>query len=166
MAGKLGSNTIIKIGIVTDNIDETAAAFGRLFNVKQPQVMQPGTGADARPEAFRRYRGREVKNIPLKWALVELEPVYFELLQPADDSESPWRTHLERFGTSVCFVSFYIEGFSQHVDMMKNQGYELDFFEEKGFERYGYFDTLRTLGVTIECKERIPLEELPEGERL
>lgn len=165
MQPKMDTSTIVKLGIVTPDIQETAAAWGRLFDIPPPEVHLPGDAAPQRPEAMRHYRGQAIQNIPLKWALVGLEPIYLELLEPADDTPSPWRTHLQRFGPSVCFLSFYVQGFTHHVDMLQQQGYALDFFEEKGFERYGYFDTLRALGVTLECKERVPLETLPPEDR-
>ena len=57
---------------------------------------------------------------------------------------------------SVCFISLYIEGFEQHIDLMGRKGFSLVFEEEKGFERYAYFDTLKALGFTLEMKERVP----------
>jgi hypothetical protein len=39
---------------------------------------------------------------------------------------------------------------------MEKKGFPLIFEEEKGFERYARFDTLKALGFTFEMKERIP----------
>jgi hypothetical protein len=97
--------------------------------------------------------------VPLKVKNIYVQPVHFELIQPTDQTPSPWRDHLDQFGPSVCFVSFYIEGFEQQIDMLGQKGYPLTFKEEKGFERYAYFDTLDKLGIMLEIKERIPREK-------
>ena len=47
------------------------------------------------------------------------------MLEPYDDTPSPWKEHLDKFGNSVCFFSFYINGFRQEIDLMEKQGYPL-----------------------------------------
>ena len=54
----------------------------------------------------------------------------------------------------ICFLSFYIHGLRKDIDFMEAHGYQKIFEEEKGPERYAYFDTLETLGVMLELKER------------
>jgi hypothetical protein len=51
-------------------------------------------------------------------------------------------------------MSFYVNGFQQNIDFMAAQGYPVIFAQEKGYERYAYFDTADKLGVTLEIKER------------
>ncbi len=153
---KLSSNQVIKIGIVVRNIEDVAKRYGELFQVEAPEVKYPDPNKKAPEVAYKRFRGKDY-NIKLKCALVNLSPVYLELLEPYDDTPSPWLEHLEKFGNSVCFLSFYIDGFRQEIDLMEQQGYPLIFEEEKGHERYAYFDTLEKLGITLELKERKPL---------
>ncbi len=153
---KLSTSTVVKIGIVTNDINDVVARYQRLFNLKEPPVIHvpdPANPKPAVPGAYKRYKGQEYK-ILLKSAHIELEPVYLEILEPFDDTPSPWLEHLKRFGTSICFVSFYVQGFRHEIDLMEKEGYPLLFEEEKGPERYAYFDTLEKLGVTIELKER------------
>ncbi len=153
---KLSSNIVVKIGIVTDDIAAVVERYQKLFNLKaEPQinVPDPSYPKPAAPGTYKRYKGQEYK-IMLKSAHIELDPIYLEILEPFDETPSPWLDHLKKFGTSICFLSFYVEGFQHEIDLMEQQGYKQIFEEEKGFERYAYFDTLEKLGLTIELKEQ------------
>ena len=153
---KISSNRIVKIGIVTDNAEETARRLTDLFAPAEPYDSHEPPTTPYSEERWQRYKGEPVSGIQMKTRLVYLEPVYFEIVQPVGEAKSPWHDHLKQYGTSVCFISFYIEGFEQHLDFMGKQGFPVIFEEEKGFERYAYFDTMRELGFTLEMKERIP----------
>lgn len=157
--GKLSSTTIVKIGVVARNLEDVAKRYGELFNVETPEVHYPDPNRVPAPGAYKRYKGKDYK-IALKYAHVNLDPIYIELLEPWDDTPSPWLDHLKKFGNSICFISFYIDGFRQEIDLMESQGYPLTFEEEKGHERYAYFNTLDKLGINVELKERKPMNEV------
>lgn len=150
---KLNSNEIIKIGVVVRDIEQVAKRYAELFDVPTPEVHYPDPSRVYPPEAYKRFRGQEYK-IMLKYTHINLSPIYLEILEPFDDTPSPWLEHLNKFGNSICFLSFYIHGFQKQIDLMENQGYPMIFEEEKGHERYAYFDTLEKLGITLELKER------------
>ena len=153
---RISSNRIIKIGIVTADAEATAKALTDMFEPAAPYDSHEPPQVPYSKERYQLYRGEPASGIQMKVRLVYLEPVYFEIVQPIGDASSPWHDHFKKYGTSVCFISFYIEGFKQHIDFMNKQGFPLIFEEEKGFERYAYFDTLSKLGFTLEMKERIP----------
>lgn len=153
---KIGSSRIVKIGIVTEDAQETARRLTELFDPVEPYDSHQPPAEPYSSERWQKYYGEDVTGIHLNVRLVYLEPVYFEIVQPVGEAKSPWHDHLKKYGTSVCFISFYIEGFEQHLDFMGKQGFPLIFAEEKGFERYAYFDTMKALGFTLEMKERIP----------
>ena len=150
---KLSTSRIAKIGLVVRDIEDVVKRYAELFDIPAPEVHSPDPNRVPAPGAYKRFRGEEYK-VLLKWAHIDLEPLYLEVLEPYDDTPSPWLEHLNRFGNSICFLSFYINGFRQEIDLMEQQGYKLFFEEEKGHERYAYFETLEKLGITIELKER------------
>ena len=150
---KLGSSEVIKLGIVCSDIEETARRYAQLFDVEVPPVRYPDPNRVIPENAYQEYNGVR-RRIRLKATHVNLTPVYLELLEPDDDTPSPWLDHLNKYGTSVCFLSFYINGFRKQIDLMEGQGYKKIFEEEKGPERYAYFDTAATLGIMLELKER------------
>ncbi|MCI8711362.1 MAG: bleomycin resistance protein [Ruminococcus sp.] len=158
MENKTGRDRIVKIGIVVDDIEEAAKHYNAIFDLKEEAVVRY-PDPDRRPVAgaYKKMRGETV-NPKLKSLIVNLEPIYLEVLEPADDEPSPWREYLEKHGPGVCFISFYIDGFEEQVDLMEKGGYPMSFVEEKMFERYAYFETQGKLGVTVEFKERKPRE--------
>ena len=61
---KLSSSTIVKIGIVTDNIVDVAKRYQRLFNLKKEPVIHvpdPNKINLPREGAYKRYRGKDHK---------------------------------------------------------------------------------------------------------
>ena len=160
---KICTNRIVKIGIVTADAEATAKALTDMFEPAAPYDHHEPPEVPFSKERYQLYHGQPASGIHMNVRLVYLEPVYFEIVQPIGDAASPWHDHFKKYGTSVCFISFYIEGFEQHIDFMNKQGFPLIFEEEKGFERYAYFDTMSRLGFTLEMKERIPkpAEEQP-----
>ena len=154
MSEKLASNHIIKIGIVCEDVEATAKRYQEIFETQAPEPS--AAPAPSTCERYKEYKGVRYDNVPLKVTNIYVKPIWFELIQPADDTPSPWKDHLDKYGTSVCFTSVYIEGFEQQIDLMADKGYPVLFQEEKGFERYAYFDTMEKLGLLLEIKERIP----------
>jgi len=154
MSDKLGSNQIVKIGIVVNNIEDVAKHYNEIFDLSEAAVVRyPNPNKMPQEGAYREYKGVRV-NPKLKSCIVNLDPVYLEILEPADEEPSMWRDYLKKHGSGVCFISFYVNGFEQQIDFMEKGGYPLSFVEDKIFERYAYFDTQDKLGVTIEVKER------------
>ena len=157
---QMGSNKIVKLIVVVDNIEEAAKHYQNLFKLAEPLVVKtpdPNQVSVPAPGAYKKFHGEQY-NSRLKVCIVNLEPIYLEIIQPYDDTPSPWLEYLERHGPGVCFISFYIDGFQQHIDLFEQGGFPMSYIEEKGFERYAYFDTQEKLGVGIELKERKPLE--------
>ena len=151
---KLGSSEIVKIGIVVDDIEKAAEKFREIFPLDQElTVRRPNPDQAVQEGRYQNFRGQPVR-AKLKSLLVPLEPVYLEVLEPCGDDPSPWKEFLDKNGPGVCFISFYIDGFEQTLQFRENHQMPPVFIEEKGFERYAYFDTLAELGVTLEVKER------------
>ena len=149
-----GRNTIVKIGIVVNDIEKAAEHYNRIFDLKEKAVVRyPDPNKKPMEGAYKRFHGESV-NPKLKCCIVNLEPIYLEVIEPADNEPSPWKEYLEKHGPGVCFLSFYINGFEQQIDFMEMGGYPATFIEDKIFERYAYFDTQEKIGVTIEMKER------------
>ena len=92
----------------------------------------------------------------MKVISVYTENFWFELIEPVGDTPSPWRDHLDKHGTSVCFTSIHIDsGFEHDTALLEGLGYPVTWIQDKGYERYAYFDTLDKLGLLVEVKERL-----------
>ncbi len=150
----LGSREIVKVGIVVDDIEKAAEYYQKIFRFETaPAVRLPDPTKKPDPRAYRLLRG-EKTDPRLKCCIVPLGPVYLEVIEPYPDQPSPWLEYLQKHGPGVCFLSFYVDGFERTLDFMKENGAPAFFVEEKGFERYAYFETQKLLGVTLEAKER------------
>jgi hypothetical protein len=156
MTEHLGSGAIIKLGLVTHDADRTAAALAALFPPGPVPASQSATHPPFSIEPFKRFRGQSVADIPLKVVNVYTENFWFEVVEPLDDTPSPWREQLDRHGTGACFVTIHIDGgLGQDVTVMEGLGFPEIFREDKGYERYAYFDTTADLGFLVEVKERL-----------
>ena len=98
---KISSNRIVKIGIVTEDAEETARRLTDLFTPVAPYDSHEPPAEPYSSERWQLYRGEPVSGIQMKTRLVYLEPVYFEIVQPVGEAKSPWHDHLKKYGTSV-----------------------------------------------------------------
>lgn len=147
----LSSTKIIKIIVVTDDMDKTLSAYRTLF----------GTGTAPAEEAehkmvrepFMKYLGKDVTEMDMKCESVFSDNFWFEIIQPIK-GDNPWSDWLKKHGTSICSVCLLSDGALENdEDVMKAAGYASVFKQEKGYEAYEYFDTSADLGVLTEVKE-------------
>jgi hypothetical protein len=157
MSEHLGSSTIVKLGIVTDDVERTAAAYRTLFAVGPVPATQSEPHPPFTIEPFKTFRGQPCGETPLKVVNHYTENFWFEIVQPLDDTPSPWSEWLREHGTSVCFTSIHIGGGLSHdTALLESLGFPQVFLEDKGYERYAYFDTAAVMGLLVEVKERLP----------
>ncbi|MDR1188530.1 MAG: hypothetical protein LBK95_13930 [Bifidobacteriaceae bacterium] len=157
MTEHIGSGVIVKFGIVTHDAAATASALRALFAPGPVPASQSETPAPSSAPPSKTFRGRPCGSTPLKVVNVYTDNFWFEVVQPLDDSPSPWRSHLDAHGVSACFFSVHISGGLDHdAGLIESLGFPEIFREEKGHERYAYFDTVPTLGLLLEVKERLP----------
>ncbi len=148
------SKKIVKLGLVVDNVEEAAMYYAKLFGMEMPEIFTPGpeTPPDPTGKTYTWFKGSDRKP-RCKIAKIYTEPVYLELIEPLPDVPNPFSEFKDRHGQGVYFISFYIDGFEKHIDFLETLGMPLSFKQDKGHERYAYFDSLAKLGVTIELKE-------------
>jgi hypothetical protein len=149
---KISTNKIVKIGIVVPDIEKAAKHYAEVFNIDVPEIRIPKTDAPVDPRAYTVFKGERKEHVRCKTAIVPLEPIYIELIEPFDQP-SPWSEFLDAHGQGVHYLAFNIEGFEEHVEFMNRNDMPVIQKTEKGHERYAYFDTVEKLGVTIEVKE-------------
>ena len=149
----LSSTRIIKVIVVTDDMEKTADAYRRLLGTDR----KPDTGSGEHHmirKPFTRYKGQPIGATPMKNVSILSENFWFEIIQPLNE-EGPWADWLKEHGTSICAVSLLTSGPLEDDDaLMESSGFPLLFKQEKGYEAYDYFDTARSLGVLLEMKEQ------------
>ena len=147
----LSSTAIVKIIVVTDDLERTAGAYERLLGTgRKPE--EPGEHRMVR-EPYTPYLGKPITDTPMKVKSVLTENFWFEIIQPLGDND-PWAQWLKDHGTSVCSVCLVTNGVLEEDERkMALEGYRALFKQEKGYEAYEYFDTARDLGTLLEMKE-------------
>ena len=148
----LSSTAVVKVIIVTDDLDRTAAAYEKLLGSSR---TMDGDGGEHRMvrEPYTRYQGRPITDTPMKVKSVLSENFWFEIIQPLGNDD-PWAQWLKDHGTSVCSVCLVSGGpLEADEEKMASAGYASLFKQEKGYEAYEYFDTSRDLGTLLEIKE-------------
>lgn len=149
----LSSTKIIKVIVVTDDIDRTVNAYRALLGTDRKPEGGSGEHRMVR-EPFVRYKGQPIGGTPMKNVSVLSENFWFEIIQPLND-EGPWAAWLKEHGTSICAVSLLTNGpLEEDEALMEKEGFPLLFKQEKGYEAYDYFDTTDALGVLLEMKEQ------------
>ncbi len=150
----LSNGRVIKIGIVTPDAAGTARRFAEVFPLAEPADVPEPEPAVSRERSWH-YRGQPLdEGVTLTVANVHTENFWIELIQPPEHPANPWYDHLRDHGQSVMWMAVHVEdGFEAGMAAMKALGYDATWIEDKGFERYAYFDTMAALGLLVETKE-------------
>jgi hypothetical protein len=159
---KFPSKRIVKIGIVVKDIERAAKKYAEIFNIPVPEIHQPKEWKQEPSESAGKepsgkepgtvFRGKKEKSRCIT-AIVKLEPIYIELIQPLDEP-SPWTEFLRKKGPGVHYMAFEApSGFTEVENFMAGNGMPIYHKTEKGTQRYGYFETADELGITVEFKE-------------
>jgi hypothetical protein len=151
---KFPTNHIVKIGVVVKDIEKAAKVYAGLFDIPIPEIHYP---KEHKQEPGGKVPGTifRGKKEPARCitAVVKLEPIYIELIQPLDEP-SPWNEFLQEKGPGVHYMAFESpSGFTEVEDLMAKKGMPIYHKTEKGAQRYGYFETAAQLGITLEFKE-------------
>ncbi|MBR6159747.1 MAG: VOC family protein [Lachnospiraceae bacterium] len=147
----LSSTNIIKIIIVTDNLEKTVNGYKTLLGTGTA-FAEEGEHVQVRTP-FTSYNGQPITDTPMKVESVFSDNFWFEIIEPLGDND-PWAAWLKEHGTSVYSICLLSNGPLENDEaVMKEAGYASIFKQEKGYEAYEYFDTASDLGVLVEVKE-------------
>lgn len=149
----LSSTSIVKIIVVTDDLEKTVSAYRTLLGTGQgPNESNESHKMVRKP--YTKYRGEEITDTPMKAESVFTDNFWFEIIQPLGNHD-PWAAWLKDHGTSVYSICLLSESSLENDEkMMEESGFVSIFKQEKGYEAYEYFDTSQALGVLTEIKER------------
>ncbi|KIW30470.1 uncharacterized protein PV07_06212 [Cladophialophora immunda] len=99
------------------------------------------------------YRGSTVKPV-LDIALANFGDVQIELIQPKDDTPSPYRDFLRSKGPGLHHISVWSDNFDDHLRRLGDLGLRPDCTGQiEGGPRFCYFDAAETRGTTIEIAD-------------
>lgn len=149
----LSSTKIIKVIVVTDDLEKTVSAYKSLLGTGKEPTNLHGEHKPLRTP-YMKYKGDDITDTPMKVESVFSDNFWFEVIQPLGNND-PWAAWLKEHGTSICSICLLSDGpLENDEETMKKAGYESIFKHEKGYEAYEYFDTAKALGVLVEVKEQ------------
>ncbi len=149
----LSSTKIIKVIVVTDDLEKTASKYKVLLGTGEEPAEQNAEHKAVR-KPYTKYKGADITDTPMKVESIFSDNFWFEIIQPLGDND-PWAAWLKEHGTSICSICLLSDGPLEHdEEIMKNEGFASIFKQEKGYEAYEYFDTSKELGVLVEIKEQ------------
>jgi len=147
----LSSTNIIKVIVVTDDLDKTVAGYKNLFGTGTAPAEEGEHKMVRTP--FTKYMGKDITDLSMRVESVFSDNFWFEIIQPMGQND-PWSVWLKEHGTSICSVCLLSDGpLEADENVMQKAGYASIFKQEKGYEAYEYFDASKDLGVLVEVKE-------------
>lgn len=146
----LGNNVLNQIAIVVNDLEAARAAYAQLLGIPQPDWFIAGP-----PQLTQVVFRGQPTNSESKLCFIPTSSVQIELIEP-NQEPSTMREFLNQVGEGVHHLAFDVDNLEQGLQMMKEQGYELEqkgnFVSGKG--RYAYVDTRSTYKTIIELLER------------
>ncbi|MNH95092.1 hypothetical protein D3C73_477260 [compost metagenome] len=147
MAGLLGNNVIVQIGILVHDIDEVSQAYADFFDVPKPEAILTDPVELAQTE----YNGSP-SPARAKLAFFDMGSLQVELIEP-DEQPSTWRDYLNEHGEGPHHIAFMIEGMKEKINLLESKGFPLQQKGEYTGGRYAYMDTFKELKVLVELLE-------------
>ncbi|MNK47888.1 hypothetical protein D3C87_667090 [compost metagenome] len=147
MAGLLGNNVIVQIGILVHDIDEVSQAYADFFGVPKPEAILTDPVELAQTE----YNGSP-SPARAKLAFFDMGSLQVELIEP-DEQPSTWRDYLNEHGEGPHHIAFMIEGMKEKINLLESKGFPLQQKGEYTGGRYAYMDTFKELKVLVELLE-------------
>ena len=117
----LSSTKIIKVIIVTDDLEKTVSAYRLLFGTGTAPAEESEHKMVRTP--YTKYLGEDITDTPMKVESVFSDNFWFEIIQPLGDND-PWAAWLKQHGTSLYSVCLLSDGpLEADEEVMKNAGF-------------------------------------------
>lgn len=143
----LGTNIVIQIGILVEDIEQTTQAYADLFNIEKPEIFITET----RDKTEAEYQGKPT-DARAKQSFFDLGSVQLELIEP-DENPSTWRHDLDKHGEGPHHIAFIVDGMKEKITLMEKKGMKLTQKGEYNGGRYAYLDTFDQLKIVLELLE-------------
>lgn len=146
MESVLKTTIVTQIGILCNDIEATAKAYGDFFGMEYT-IMQTGP----QEEAGTVYLGQPTA-ARCKQAFFQMGDVQLELIEP-DMEPSVWRYDLETRGEGLHHLAFYVKDTDGMLAKLAEMGMET--LQTGGWDggRYAYVDARGSLKVLLETLE-------------
>jgi methylmalonyl-CoA/ethylmalonyl-CoA epimerase len=138
---------LCQIGLIVENIEETAGRWAELFGLNAPVI----TLTDKLELSHTTYRGRP-SEARAKLAFFQFGPISVELIEPVG-GPSTWREFLEQNGPGLHHIGLKVKNTEEIASLLSGKG--IDVLQQGDFTggRYTYLDSGPVLGTMLELLE-------------
>lgn len=144
----LGTDIVVQIGLLVNDIEKASQAYADFLGVEKPQWQMTGTMEEAQTE----YLGKPSK-ARAKLAFFDISPTtQLELIEP-DHEPSTWRHDLDQNGEGFHHIAFYIKGIKEKIAILGRNDMPLLQKGEYTGGRYAYIDANKELKLVLELLE-------------
>lgn len=144
--------TIIQIGIVVNDVEQTAANAQAILGFDYPPDIKPTRGHD---QTDATYHGQPT-DARAKISCVDRGQIQLEYLQPLGPP-SAWQDFLDQRGDGIHHIAFYVDDTDAGIAHFKKHGYQViqqgQFNNGSGM--YTYLDTDKDMGIVIELLQHM-----------
>jgi hypothetical protein len=155
MSGILGTDVVVQIGILVNDVETAAQKYADFFGVKKPESHM----SDPIETSLAEYRGKPTR-ARVKQAIFSFGQVDIELIQP-DNEPSAWREALDANGEGFHHIAFVVKDINGKIADLGAKGYtniqtgRWSKKKEGGNSGiYSYIDTSGELKLILELLER------------
>ncbi|MFJ8063656.1 VOC family protein [Psychrobacillus sp. NPDC096426] len=147
----LGTNKIVQIALVVEDIREAQKAWCELLGAESLTIFHSGFEAANKVAT---YKGQEAIGRS-HFTFIDTPHIQVELIQPDKDSRSTWLEQLEKNGESLHHIAFIVDNLDEKVKLFNSLGFptiqEGPLYDGSG--KYAYIDTTSDYSVIFELLE-------------
>jgi hypothetical protein len=150
MAGILGTDLIVQVAFVVNDVEAAAKNCAEFFGMEVPMITK--TGPVEETDAV--YRGKPATG-GNQQAIFKFGQVALELIQP-DEGGSAWREALDAHGEGFHHLAFQVSDANGKIKALTAKGYDEIMTGKWGGDNpgmYSYVDTSKDLKFIIELLE-------------
>ena len=148
---------LAQIGVVVRNLDESIGKYEKILGIKPHRIIEQSPTGDGK----KYYYGKE-SDFFQKVALYQLGDIEFELLEPFGE-DSVLKDYLDEHGEGIHHIAFDTENFAGVCEHFESNGIPLAQTGPTSRHpalRWGFFDTVKELGTTIEVFNALEVAKL------
>ncbi|MCL1862641.1 MAG: VOC family protein [Defluviitaleaceae bacterium] len=144
----LGTDIVVQVGILVNDIEKTGEAYAALLGMEKPSWNWTGTREEAETEYYGKPSDARAKLMffPVGGNMT------IELIEP-DNHPSTWRDDLNKNGEGVHHLAFVVKGMKDVVARLGANGMPLIQKGEYPGGRYAYIDSNAQLKTLVELLE-------------
>ena len=154
MEGLLGTNLVIQIGIVVNDIVKATEAYADFFGVPNPGYFETAPIEDSHTS----FHGEFTEGRCLQ-SFFNCGQLKIELLQP-DNHPSAWREGLDKNGEGIHHIAFCVKDLRGKVKLLEEHGYHeiqsggwIKTKKKNTSGLYSYIDATEKLKILFELLE-------------